>query len=218
MADIMTGDAMIPGRGALAGRAGTNMAAPDGGSAGVRVQEIAHIGKINIRGNKAIAKVIWNHTGCTFPPANNTVSSAGARHLVWLGPDEALLLCEAGMERDLRRKISDDLAGQHFAATNVTDALCVLQVEGPDVRAVLAKGCALDLHPRKFTPGQCAQTMLAHAGVTMIATDGDCFLLICRTSFAAYTLDWLEDAALEFGFVFKGQMNSHQQNKKAPAK
>ena len=42
----------------------------------------------------------------------------------------------------------------------------------------------------------------------------DCFLLICRTSFAAYTLDWLEDAALEFGFVFKGQMSSHQQNKK----
>ena len=118
--------------------------------------------------------------------------------------DEALLLCEAGTERDLRRKISADLAGQHFAATNVTDALCVLQVEGPDVRAVLAKGCALDLHPRKFTPGQCAQTMLAHAGVTIIATDENCFLLICRTSFASYTLDWLQDAALEFGFVFQG--------------
>ena len=183
MADIMTGDAMLPGRSALAGRAGMNVAAPDGGKAGLRVQEVAHIGKINIRGTKSIAKVIWNHTGC---------------------PDEALLLCEAGMERDLRRKISDDLAGQHFAATNVTDALCVLQVEGPEVRAVLAKGCALDLHPGKFGPGQCAQTMLAHAGVTMIATDENCFLLICRTSFAPYTLDWLQDAALEFGFVFQG--------------
>jgi sarcosine oxidase subunit gamma len=204
MADIMTGDAMLPGRSALAGRAGMSTAAPDGGSAGLRVQEVAHIGKINIRGTKAFAKVIWNHTGCEFPPANNMVSSAGARHIVWLGPDEALLLCEAGMERDLRRKISDDLAGQHFAATNVTDALCVLQVEGPDVRAVLAKGCALDLHPKKFIPGQCAQTMLAHAGVTMIATDENCFLLICRTSFAAYTLDWLQDAALEFGFIFQG--------------
>jgi sarcosine oxidase subunit gamma len=170
----------------------------------LRVQEVAHIGKINIRGTKSIAKVIWNHTGCDFPPANNMVSSAGARHIVWLGPDEALLLCEAGMERDLRRKISADLAGQHFAATNVTDALCVLQVEGPEVRAVLAKGCALDLHPGKFGPGQCAQTMLAHAGVTMIATDENCFLLICRTSFAPYTLDWLQDAALEFGFVFQG--------------
>jgi sarcosine oxidase gamma subunit len=46
--------------------------------------------------------------------------------------------------------------------------------------------------------------MLAHAGVTMIATDENCFLLICRTSFAPYTLDWLQDAALEFGFVFQG--------------
>ena len=204
MADTMTGDAMLPGRSALAGRAGMNVAAPDGGNAGLRVQEVAHIGKINIRGTKSIAKVIWNHTGCDFPPANNMVSSAGARHIVWLGPDEALLLCEAGMERDLRRKISADLAGQHFAATNVTDALCVLLVEGPEVRAVLAKGCALDLHPGEFGPGQCAQTMLAHAGVTIIATDKNCFLLICRTSFAPYMLDWLQDAALEFGFVFQG--------------
>ena len=204
MADIMTGDAMLPGRSALAGRAEMSVAAPDGGKAGLQVQEVVHIGKINIRGTKSIAKVIWNHTGCDFPPANNMVSSAGARHIIWLGPDEALLLCEAGIERDLRRKISVDLAGQHFAATNVTDALCVLQVEGPEVRAVLAKGCALDLHPRKFTPGQCAQTMLAHAGVTIIATDENRFLLICRTSFAPYTLDWLQDAALEFGFVFQG--------------
>ena len=204
MADIMTGDAMLLGRSALAGRAVATSAAPDGGSAGLRVQEVAHIGKINIRGTKSIAKVIWNHTGCKFPPASNKVNSAGARHIVWLGPDEALLLCEAGMERDLRRKISVDLAGQHFAATNVTDALCVLQLKGPEVRSVLAKGCALDLHPKKFTSGQCAQTMLAHANVTLIATDENCFLLICRTSFAAYTVDWLQDAALEFGFVFRG--------------
>lgn len=73
MADIMTGDAMLPGRSALAGRAGMNVAAPDGGKAGLRVQEVAHIGKINIRGTKSIAKVIWNHTGCDFPPANNMV-------------------------------------------------------------------------------------------------------------------------------------------------
>ena len=109
MADIMTGDAMLPGRSALAGRAGVSTAAPDGSSVGLHVKEVAHIGKINIRGNKSIAKVIWNHTGGNFPPANNMVSSAGVRHIVWLGPDEALLLCEAGMERELQRKISEFL-------------------------------------------------------------------------------------------------------------
>ena len=40
MADIMTGDAMLPGRSALAGRAGMNVAAPDGGKTGLRVQEV----------------------------------------------------------------------------------------------------------------------------------------------------------------------------------
>jgi len=204
MASPYTSDAMIPGRAALAGRAGESSAAPDGGAIGLKLREIAHLGKLNIRGGANLAKAIKTHTGCAFPPANNRVNSAGARHMVWLGPDEFLLLCEAGMEDELARRISLDVAGQHAAVTNVSDALCALQASGPAVRQVLAKGCALDLHPRVFTPGCCAQTHLAHAGVVLVAIDDDCFLIICRTSFASYMLDWLADAALEFGFSFAG--------------
>lgn len=203
MASPYTSDSMIPGRAALAGRAGMSTPAPDGGEIGLTVREIGHLGKLNIRGGAAIAKTIKTHTGCDFPPANNSVNSAGARHIVWLGPDECLLLCEAGMEDELHRRINTDLAGQHVAITNVTDGFCALQISGPKVRSVLAKGCALDLHPSAFTPGSCAQTLLSHAGVILIATDDDCFIVICRTSFATYTADWLADAALEYGYRFK---------------
>lgn len=202
MANATSSDAMIPGRAALAGRPGITIAAPDGSNTGLRVEEIAHLGKLNIRGGKAIASIIKTHTGCDFPPANNKVKSTGARHVVWLGPDEALLLCEAGLEVKLYRQINAAFADQHAAITNVTDGYCALRLTGGDVRRVLAKGCALDLHPNVFGNGACAQTTLAHAGVTLIAMDTDCFLLLCRTSFAPYTLDWLQDAALEYGFTY----------------
>jgi sarcosine oxidase subunit gamma len=68
---------------------------------------------------------------------------------------------------------------------------------------VLAKGCALDLHPSQFTAGQTAQTMLSHAAVTMMAMPDGSMTILCRTSFAAYLLDWMADAALEYGFAFK---------------
>jgi sarcosine oxidase gamma subunit len=39
--------------------------------------------------------------------------------------------------------------------------------------------------------------------VTLVAMDENCFLVICRTSFAPYMVDWLQDAAMEYGFSLK---------------
>jgi sarcosine oxidase subunit gamma len=195
---------MLSGQTSLSGRAPYSSANPDGGPTGLVVREIAELGKINIRGGASMAPALKANTGCDFPPEPNNVVSAGARHIVWLGPDEFLLLCEAGREDDLHRTIRNDLGDQHFSITVVTDGLCALQLSGPALRQVLAKGCALDLHPRSFGIGDCAQTALSHAGVTLIAMDDDRFTMICRTSFAPYVLDWLQDAAIEYGFEFKG--------------
>jgi sarcosine oxidase subunit gamma len=42
-----------------------------------------------------------------------------------------------------------------------------LLVSGPAARAVLERGCTLDLHPRSFTAGHCAQTTFARALMTL---------------------------------------------------
>jgi sarcosine oxidase subunit gamma len=71
-------------------------------------------------------------------------------------------------------------------------------VAGPRARDLLAHGCALDLHPRSFGPGRCAQTMLARAQVLLVAHDGDEFTVFVRSSFAGYLATWLLDAAAEY--------------------
>ena len=204
MASVSNEGQRPPGRTALAGMAVMAHDNPDGGKPGLVITELAHLGKVNLRGDNGMMPAINKHTGCAELPEPNRVVSVGDRQLVWLGPDEFLLLCAAGTETHLHSQLTLDMAGIHAAVTNVTDSLCALSLRGKAVRKVLAKGCGLDLHVSKFGTGDCAQTMLAHAAVTLIAHDASDFTLVCRTSFAPYVTEWLMDAGLEFGASFRG--------------
>ena len=102
---------------------------PNGGPPGLNFGEIRHIGKLNIQGKKNISDVIKSATGCDLPPSANTFSSAGERHIVWLGPEEYLLLCEPGKEQPLLKTLSRMSKEKHFAIVNVTDGLCVFVSE-----------------------------------------------------------------------------------------
>ncbi|NCF46762.1 MAG: sarcosine oxidase subunit gamma, partial [Alphaproteobacteria bacterium] len=93
---------------------------------------------------------------------------------------------------------SSDIIKQ-ISVTNVSDALCALSLSGKKVRDLLAKGCAIDLHPDSFGKNQSAQCDLALSNVILICLEEDAFICICRTSFAEYVLDWCLDAGFEFG-------------------
>ena len=202
MANLSSSRPDFSGQTALAGLAGNTRANPDGGVIGLIFGEMTHLGKLNLRGQNDLAKAVKVITGCTFPPKASRFQSAGDRHVVWLGPDEYLLLCEAGKEQELQDSLNSMIPSPHFAITDVSDSLCALSLRGPAVRAVLAKGCGLDLHPKKFTAGQSAQSLLALSAVTLMALADDAFILICRTSFAPYVQRWLADAALEYGYQY----------------
>ena len=71
---------------------------------------------------------------------------------------------------------------------------------GAYARDVLAKGCPLDLHPREFKPGDCAQSHYAKASVLLYqADDAPTYHLTVARSFAEYLWLRLEDAGLEYG-------------------
>ena len=193
---------ILPGRRALHGKATTMLPNPNSGKPGLVFCEIAHLGKLNIRADKSVGKIIKSTTGCTFPPAANKFTTAGERHVIWLGPDEFMIICETGKDEELASAIHASFGSQHAAVTNITDAFAAFHLKGAAVRQVLAKGCALDLHQSSFSSGDAAQTLLSHAAVTIMALADDEFIVICRTSFASYLHDWLLDAALEYGVKF----------------
>ena len=178
----------------------TRHAAPDGGKSGLTLKEMPHIGKISLRGSADVLDALCRLAGLTRPEAANSITTNGERHALWMGPDELMLLVEAGAEAQLITSMQSAMKDAHCAIVDVTDALCAISLKGSHVRDILAKGCPLDLHANSFIAGTCAQSFLSHAGVTLACLDTDNFILIGRTSFTAYITSFLADAALEYGF------------------
>ena len=137
-----------------------------------------------------------------MPLAANTFTT-GKHRVYWLGPDEWLIATGAERASGLGNGLADALAGFHAAVNDVSGGNVELHVSGAHARTVLAKGCALDLHPREFAPGQCAQTGLGRAAV-LLAADGEppnCTIIV-RRSFSEYLCRWLENAARPLGAGF----------------
>jgi sarcosine oxidase subunit gamma len=118
-----------------------------------------------------------------FPVEPNTTAEVDGKTVLWLGPDEWLVL--GAIEADF------PAAG---AAVDVSAARTAFELAGDDAPEVLAQGCSVDLDPAVFTPGRCAQTLLARAQVILHRPDETTFRILVRPSFADYLRAWLRDA------------------------
>ena len=140
--------------------------------------------------------------GIALPSAGRSESAAGMT-VYWLGPDEWLLVGSAD-----EVALAEVLRPAGGAVVDVSGQRMVIEISGPYAREVLAKGCALDLHPRVVGAGFAAPTLLAHVPVIMaVLANGDPVLgsaaelsaaIIVRTTFARHLADWLLDAAVEY--------------------
>ncbi|MFC4533776.1 sarcosine oxidase subunit gamma [Sphaerisporangium dianthi] len=156
-----------------------------GGISGPRLQvrEIPFLRQANLRLDPARQP---SGLGVRLPLEPNTWLRSGDADVVWLGPDEWLVIGDAGLPRS-----------EEIAVTDVSAQRTTIEVAGPGARDLLAHGCAIDLHPSVFGPGRCAQTMLARAQVVLIAGEDDGFRVLVRASYARYLADWLADAAVD---------------------
>lgn len=139
-------------------------------------------------------------SGVDLPTVPNTWVPTDAGRAVWLGPDEWLLTSTAEVPDELEARVRAAVVPLGGSAADVSAQRITVRLTGERVRDVLARGCAIDLHPRVFGRGSSAQTTLGLAGVVLLALtdDGDDFLVLVRSSFAGYLADWLLDAAVEY--------------------
>lgn len=174
---------------------------------GVQIAELPFLTQLNLRVNPTgdAAASIEDVLGAALPTQPNTAVAAGELTLVWLGPDEWLVLAPQGRQESLEKTLRQAIGTEAGAVVDLSAHRTTLQLSGERVREVLAKGCSLDLHPTVFTVGSCAQVLLAQAPVLVLAregasqqADGPAFWLLVRASYATYVADWLLDACLEY--------------------
>ncbi len=177
---------------------------------GVTLAERPFLDMINLRGDAAdgaFLDAVEKAIKLRPPVAANAVAGKAAdTHVFWLGPNEWLVVCRPGGGERAAKALRTALAGLHAAVTEVGEARTCFRLSGKMARSVLAKGCALDLHPSVFGPGQCAQTLLARMGVVLHMTaeargGAPSYDIIVLRSFASHLWAWLEDAAQEYGLA-----------------
>jgi sarcosine oxidase subunit gamma len=152
--------------------------------------------------NAALVATVRAALGAELPREPGGVAAAGQGWTLWLGPSEWLFV---GPGRDgwtLERELVRALSPVGGTAVDVSHGRTVLRLRGPCVRDVLAKGCPIDLHPRAFPAGRCAQTLFGKIGVLVHALgETDAAELYVSRSYADALADGLLAAGREYGVV-----------------
>lgn len=184
----------------------SNTAAGDTGRPGVILTERPFLGYVNLRGDAGDATflaAVEGVLGVALPLEPNTIAEGEDATVCWTGPDEWLLILPPGAQTRVVAALREALGGRHASAVDTTGGYTVVNVAGARRRELLAKGCTLDLHPRSFSPGQCAHTNLGKAGVLLIprgdGSDARSLDVIVRRSFADYLGIWFEHSGREYG-------------------
>lgn len=143
------------------------------------------------------AAAVGKELGLALPTQPCTSARSGDLDVLWLGPDEWLVVGPPGAAERLTGQLRSAAGDSHAAVVDVSAQRTTLLLSGPRSRDLLARGCAIDLHPRAFGAGDCVQTVLAHVPVVLVRREPGFWVLV-RSSFAAHLVDWLVDASVEY--------------------
>ena len=142
----------------------------------------------------------------TGPNTWTTLAGSFPREVLWLGLDEWLVVGPPGSASGAHHGIwtafgfDDPVAEGLRGADSLVDvsanraAIELVADDAHDTRALLERGCSLDLHPRSWREGMCAQTILARVPV-ILQERANATRILVRPSFANWLVHWLVDAA-----------------------
>ena len=163
---------------------------------GASLRQVEGFGTLNLRlKDEASYKAAAKALGVDIPTKANTFAGDETCLVLWLGPNEWMVQVPDEKIGDLHSKLEKALSKHHVAVTIVSDHSVAMEVSGPDARVILEKGCPLDLHPRAFSTGHCAQSHFLQA-VIIIAQldDAPRYLIRIRRSMSEYLWEALSEA------------------------
>ncbi|MFM9441360.1 sarcosine oxidase subunit gamma [Streptomyces acidiscabies] len=171
------------------------------GPRGVSLTELPFLTMVNVRVNPAseAAARMEKTLGVSLPRESGRTTTSGPHTATWSGPDEWLII-SSGEPAPLTADLKESLGTDPGSVVDLSANRTTLQLTGPSARAVLEKGCPLDLHPRAFAPGRAVSTTVGPVPVLLWQVDdAPTYRLFPRASFADYLGRWLIDAMEEFG-------------------
>jgi sarcosine oxidase subunit gamma len=119
------------------------------------------------------------------------------RAMLWLGPDERLLIGPEDPGAEMLRLLQHALAGTEHSLVEISHAQTAFEVSGARAAAAINTGCPLDLDQASFPVDMCTRTVLAKAQIMLWRTGPEAFRVETARSFAPYVTKILALAARE---------------------
>jgi sarcosine oxidase subunit gamma len=158
---------------------------------GVSVKPLPPAERVSLRAPAESIASLSRALGLTLPQKPKTSAAKDNRLALWLGPDEWLVIDEAGT--DLLADCAK--AKQLHSAVGISHRNVAIAVVGPAAEACVNAGCPQDLSLAAFPVGACSRTVLGKAEIVLYRTAEDAFRVECWRSFSDYVFTFLSEAA-----------------------
>ena len=143
--------------------------------------------RVALRAPDASLPALSAALGLDLPRRPGHSAASGSRFALWLGPDEWLVVDEAGGDPlgDCR-----DVSDVH-SAVEISHRNVAFLVAGQGADAALNAACPRNLSLEAFPVGACSRTILGKIEIVLFRQAEDAFRVECWRSFAGYAQELL---------------------------
>ncbi|MBZ9672925.1 sarcosine oxidase subunit gamma [Mesorhizobium sp. ES1-3] len=158
---------------------------------GVKVEVLPPAERVSLRAPEASVAALSKALGVFLPKQPKTSASKGGRTALWLGPDEWLVIDEAGKD-----PLADcaKVSALH-SSVGISHRNIAISVTGPAAEAAINSGCPQDLSLEAFPVGAASRTILGKAEIVLLRTADEAFRVECWRSFSDYVFTFLSEGA-----------------------
>lgn len=161
--------------------------------------ELPHMGYLVLRGkpdDEAFMQAVAGVLGQALPTQPMAVLTTAAGVVLWVSPDEWLLVCKRSHRDSLLAALTSAVQGLFAQIVDNSGGLTTVRLAGPDHIQLLRQLGPYDYE--SLALGRCASTVVSKTGLTVVRTDTAGVLLVFRRSFADYTWRLLERTAQSY--------------------
>jgi sarcosine oxidase subunit gamma len=160
-------------------------------ASGVKIEILPPAERVSLRAPQASVAALSKALGFALPTKPKTSAAKAGRTALWLGPDEWMIIDDAG---------SDPLAAcakvtALHSAVGISHRNVAISVTGPAASVTVNSGCPQDLSLEAFPVGTASRTILGKAEIVLLRTAQDAFRVECWRSFSDYVFTLLSEAA-----------------------
>ena len=138
----------------------------------IKIQELPYVDKINLRldpNNNDYMSICGKILGAVLPTKPNTYVQNEKVKIIWLGPDEWMIIND--QENELFIKLKNELGDIEASVTNISENRTIIRLSGKKIITLLSKFLVLDLEKNLGTQSSCAQTLFVKVPILLVRND-----------------------------------------------